>query len=102
MLVHHRLLHVCVHAYVHVYAHAYAHACAHGDVLPYVHDHDYAHDHVLHHNPSHHIFWYHDDRDDHDVYGRDRLCISIMSLPKMMWIDMTEIEVDREESRGVS
>lgn len=71
MLVHHRLLHV--------YAHACAHACVHGDVLPY-YAHDYAHDHVaLHHNPSHHIFWYHDDRDDHDVYGRDRLCISIVS-----------------------
>ena len=84
MLVHHRLLHAYDrHAYVHVYAHAYAH----GDVLPYVHD--YVHDHVLHHNPSHHIFWYHDDRDDHDLYGRDRLCISIMSsLPKMTWIDV--------------
>jgi hypothetical protein len=78
MLVHHRLLHAYGHACVHVCVHAYAHACAHGDVLPYVHD--YAHDHVLHHNPSHHIFWYHDDRDDHDVYGRDRLCISIVII----------------------
>lgn len=86
MPVHHRLLHVydghaCVHACVH--------ACAHGDVRPY-YAHDYVHDHVLHHSPSHHMFWYHDDRDDHDLYGRDRLCISIISsLPKMMWIDMT-------------
>ena len=84
MLVHHRLLHaydahVCVHVCAHAYVHACAHAYAHGDVLPYD-AHDYAHDHVaLHHNPSHHIFWYHDDRDDHDVYGRDRLCISIVS-----------------------
>jgi hypothetical protein len=39
------------------------------------------------------MFWYHDDRDDHDLYGRDRLCISIiLSLPKMMWIDMTNRE----------
>ena len=73
MLVHHRLLH----AYDrHAYVHACVHACAHGDVLPY-YAHDYVHDHVLHHNPSHHS-WYHDDRDDHDVYGRDRLCISII------------------------
>jgi len=90
MLVHHRLLHAYDgHACVHVCVHA----CAHGDVLPYDHDHDYVHDHVLHHNPSHHMFWYHDDRDDHDLYGRDRLCISIISsLPKMMWIDMTNRE----------
>ncbi len=100
MLVH-RLLHVdaCLHACAHVCVHA----CAHGGVLPYVH-HDHAHDHVLHHNPSHHIFWYHDDRDDHDLYGHDRQCISIISLPKMMWIDMTHREklTERKTERGVS
>ena len=64
-----------VHRLLHAYGHACVHAYAHGDVLLYARG--CVHDHVLHHNPSHH-----DDRDDHDLYGRDRQCISIISYER--------------------